>query len=134
VQNQKEEVLSLARKAAELEPQAPVPQVALSYAHQAAFDLENALDSLKQAVRLAPGDALIQARLAELELSRGELERALKVARRAVALDPKLARTQTVLGFALPHPDPDSASQERLRAGHHVRFRRPLAAAGARTG
>jgi tetratricopeptide (TPR) repeat protein len=100
VQNQKEKALNLARKAAELEPQAPVPQVALSYAYQAAFDLENALDSLKQAVRLAPGDALIHARLAELELSRGELERALKAARRAVALDPELARTQTVLGFA----------------------------------
>src|SRR5918992_703585 len=100
VQNQKEKALSLARKAAELEPQAPVPQVALSYAYQAAFDLEKALDSLKQAVRLAPEDALIHARLAELELSRGELERALKLARRAVALDPELARTQTVLGFA----------------------------------
>src|SRR5919197_1215925 len=100
VQNQKEKALSLARKAAELEPQAPVPQVALSYAYQAAFDLEKALDSLKRAAKLTPEDALIQARLAELELSREELERALKAARRAVALDPELARTHTVLGFA----------------------------------
>jgi tetratricopeptide (TPR) repeat protein len=100
VQNQKEKALNLARKAAELEPQAPVPQVALSYAYQATFDLEKALKSLEQAAKLAPEDALIQARLAELELSRGELERALKTARRAVALDPELARTQTVLGFA----------------------------------
>jgi tetratricopeptide (TPR) repeat protein len=100
VQNQKEKALSLARKAAELEPQSPVPQVALSYAYQATFDLEKALKSLEQAAKLAPEDALIQARLAELELSRGELERALKAARRAAALDPELARTHTVLGFA----------------------------------
>ncbi len=100
VQNQKEEALRLARQAVELEPQAPVPQVALSYAYQATFDLEKALKSLEQAAKLAPEDALIQARLAELELSRGELDRALGAAQRAVALDPELARTYTVLGFA----------------------------------
>jgi tetratricopeptide (TPR) repeat protein len=100
VQNQKKEALRLARQAVELEPQSPVPQVALSYAYQATFDLERALKSLEQAAKLAPEDALIQARLAELELSRGELERALKAARRAVAFDPELTRTQTVLGFA----------------------------------
>jgi tetratricopeptide (TPR) repeat protein len=100
VQNQKYEALRLARQAVELEPQSPVPQVALSYAYQVAFDLEKAIKSLEQAAKLAPEDALIHARLAELELSRGDLERALKAARRAVALDPELARTQTVLGFA----------------------------------
>jgi tetratricopeptide (TPR) repeat protein len=100
VQNQKKEALRLARQAVELEPQSPVPQVALSYAYQATFDLEKALKSLEQAAKLTPENALIHARLAELELSRGELERALKAARRAVALDPELARTQTVLGFA----------------------------------
>jgi tetratricopeptide (TPR) repeat protein len=100
VQNQKEKALRLARQAVELELQSPVPQVALSYAYQATFDLDKALKSLEQAAKLAPEDALIQARLAELELSRGELERALKAAQKAVALDPELARTQTVLGFA----------------------------------
>src|SRR5918998_247870 len=54
VQNQKEKALSLARKAAALEPQAPVPQVALSYAYQATFDLEKALKSLEQAAKFAP--------------------------------------------------------------------------------
>jgi tetratricopeptide (TPR) repeat protein len=100
VQNQKKEALRLARQAVELEPQSPVPQVALSYAYQATFDLEKALKSLEQAAKLAPKDALIHARLAELELSRGELERALKATQKAVALDPELARTHTVLGFA----------------------------------
>jgi Flp pilus assembly protein TadD len=100
VQNQKEEASRLARQAVELEPQSPVPQVALSYAYQATLDLEKALKSLEQAAKLAPEDALIQTRLAEIELSRGELERALKAARRAVAFDPELARTHTVLGFA----------------------------------
>jgi tetratricopeptide (TPR) repeat protein len=40
VQNQKEKALSLARKAAELEPHSPVPYVARSYAEQSAFKIE----------------------------------------------------------------------------------------------
>ena len=64
------------------------------------FDLEGALESLKQAVQVNPNNALAWARLSELYLSFARLGEALEAAQRAVALDPNLARTQMVLGFA----------------------------------
>ncbi|MGH8655468.1 MAG: FecR domain-containing protein [Gammaproteobacteria bacterium] len=100
VQNQQEQALYLARKSEELDPQSPIPKVALSYAYQAKFDIDNALTNIEQAIALAPTDALAYARLAELQLSRGHLDRAVHAAKTAVALDPDLARTQAVLGFA----------------------------------
>ena len=98
-QNDNEKALALAQKGAELSPQSPVPQIALSYANQALFDIEKARQSVEQAVNLSQQDALAWARLAELELSLGYLDRAVAAARKAVDLDPKLARTQTILGF-----------------------------------
>lgn len=99
-QNEKKKALLLARKSAELRPESPVPQIALSYAYQAQFDIEKAQQSAEQAVNLAPQDALAWARLAELELSRGYFDRAITAARNAVEHDPNQARTQTILGFA----------------------------------
>jgi tetratricopeptide (TPR) repeat protein len=97
--NQGQTALGLARRAVRLEPRSPVPRVALSYAQQAAFDIEAALASARHAIRLSRHNGLAWARLAELELSLGHQERARRAAERAVALDPKLARTHTVLGF-----------------------------------
>ncbi len=99
-QNEKEKSLQLAQQAVTLNPRSPVPQIALSYAHQALFDIEKARKSVKRAISLDPDDALAWARLSELELSLGYLDRALAAARNAVDLDPNLERTQTVLGFA----------------------------------
>jgi len=100
VQNDQDQALDLARQAARLDPQSPIPQVALSYVYQAEFALEKALAASQQAVDLDPANALAWARLAELWLSLGELDRALKAAQEAVVHNPGLARTQTVLGFA----------------------------------
>ncbi len=99
VKNEKQNALRLARQAVAHEPQSPVPHIALSYAQQASFDIEAALESSEQATQLAPDNGLAWARVAELELSLGRRGRALKAAKKAVALDPMLARTQTVLGF-----------------------------------
>ncbi len=99
VKSQKRKALRLARQAVAREPQSPVPHIALSYAQQASFDIEAALESSEQATQLAPDNGLAWARIAELELSLGRRGRALKAAEKAVALDPMLARTQTVLGF-----------------------------------
>ncbi|MGH8491447.1 MAG: TonB-dependent receptor domain-containing protein [Gammaproteobacteria bacterium] len=99
VKNQKRTALRQARHAVALEPQSPVPYVALSYAEQALFDLEAALASARRAVGLDPDNGLAWARLAELELSNGDRSRAVDAAEKATALDPKLARTQSVLGF-----------------------------------
>ena len=100
VQNQKAEALALARQAERLDPRSPVARIALSYAYQAEFNIEQALHSVKAAVDLAPQDALAWARLAELELSLGHLDASRAAARRAVEIDSELARTQSVLGFA----------------------------------
>ena len=100
VRDQKDDALRLAETGAGLDPNSPLPQAALSYAHQGRFEIEKALEDAKRAVELAPEDALLWARVSELALSEGDLDAALKVAKKAEALSPALARTQTVLGFA----------------------------------
>jgi tetratricopeptide (TPR) repeat protein len=98
--DQKDEALRLAEAGVALEPGSPLPEAALSYAHQGRYQLPEALAHARRAVDLAPDDALLWARISELELSRGALDEALAAAERALALDPALSRTQTVLGFA----------------------------------
>ena len=100
VRDQKDDALRLAETGAGLDPNSPLPQAALSYAHQGRFEIEKALEHARRAVELAPEDALLWARVSELELSRGDLDAALEAAQKAEALSPALARTQTVLGFA----------------------------------
>jgi len=100
VRNDKQKALVLADQAVKAQPDSATPRIALSYAQQANFDLEDALKSLQQAVELSPENALAWARLAELHMSFGELDQALKAADRASHLAPGLSRTQTVLGFA----------------------------------
>lgn len=100
VQNDQETAMKFALEATRRAPDSPGPWIALSYAHQAAFDLEAAHQSVEQALKVAPDDALAWARLSELWLSRGYLDRSLEAAQQAVLRNPDLAYTQTVLGFA----------------------------------
>jgi tetratricopeptide (TPR) repeat protein len=100
VRDRKDEALRLAKAGAGLDPRAPLPQAALSYAYQGRFEIEKALEHARRAVDLDPEDALLWARVSELELSSGDLDAALQAAERAEALHPALARTETVLGFA----------------------------------
>lgn len=100
VQNDKDPALTLANKAVELDQTSSAAWVALSYAQQAHFKIEAALQSVQQAAEIDPQNALIWARLAELHMSTGYLDRALEAARRAVDLNPNLSKTRTVLGFA----------------------------------
>ncbi len=98
--NRPKQALTLARKATQLSPSSAVTQIALSYALQAAFKISEALEVTQQAVKLDTGNALAWARLAELQLSTGERSDALESAKKAQQLNPRLERTQTVLGFA----------------------------------
>lgn len=100
VQNDKDRALELAQQAVKNDDLSAPARLALSYAQQAAFDINAALASVKQAVTLDPQNALIWARLSELHMSVGELEQALESAQEAVNLNPTIAKTQTVLGFA----------------------------------
>ncbi|MGD9213837.1 MAG: TonB-dependent receptor [Desulfobacteraceae bacterium] len=75
-------------------------QIALSYAHQAAFNLPEALEAAQAAISHAPENGTAWARLAELQLSTGELGLGIKAARKAAELNPHVARAHTILGFA----------------------------------
>jgi tetratricopeptide (TPR) repeat protein len=100
VRNDKERAFELAHQAVQHDNLSGPARLALSYAQQAAFDIDAALASVKQAVTLDPQNALIWARLSELQMSVGELDQALESAQEAVNLNPVIAKTQTVLGFA----------------------------------
>ena len=92
--------LATGQRAVDASPKSAAAHIALSYARQAAFDLDSARASLETAVQLDPNDALAWARLAEIRSSQGYLDEALEAAQKAVAIEPNLSRTQTVLGFA----------------------------------
>lgn len=100
VQNNKDQALQLATRAAALDRNSPAAKLALSYAQQAHFKIEDALESAQQAIAIDPDNALAWARLAKLQMSQGDLDRALETAQRAVSLNPDIARTKTVLGFS----------------------------------
>jgi tetratricopeptide (TPR) repeat protein len=99
-QNEPARALELAQRATAAEPAYPPAALALSYAQQAKFEVEGALETLKSAVDKRPDNALLWARLAEMYLSVANLEAALEAAQQATRLSPNLARTQSVLGFA----------------------------------
>ena len=80
--NRKEAALDLAIKAVAQDSGSSAARVALSYAQQAGFDVQGALESLKEAVKLSPEDALARARLSELWMSVGDLDKALEAARK----------------------------------------------------
>lgn len=117
VTNDKTSALTLATEAVQLAPNTASTHIALSYAHQAHFNLEQALHSALQATVANQHNALAWARVAELQLSSGEMADALSTAQKAVSLDSQLSRTQTVLGFAhLLQIDIEVAKQDFERA------------------
>ena len=72
----------------------------MSYAQQAAFDLEGALASARQAESFEAGSALAKARVAELYLSLGDSRAATEEAALAsVNVDPDESAAHTILGF-----------------------------------
>ncbi|MBX3617285.1 TonB-dependent receptor domain-containing protein [Nitrosomonas sp.] len=100
VQNDKKAALQLAQQAVEVDRNSPTARLALSYAQQADFQIEEALSSVEETILLDGQNALAWARLSELQMSTGHLDRALESANQAVSLNPHLGKTQTILGFA----------------------------------
>lgn len=100
VDSRQEEALVLAKQAESRYPASAITHVALSYAYQSLFNIQDALAHARRATELSPNNALALARLSELLLSTGERKAARQAARQAEILNPNLARTQTVLGFA----------------------------------
>lgn len=97
--NERPQALASAEKAVALTPSA-ASKIALSYAQQSAFKLEQARDTLISTVSEYPNNPLGWARLGELWLMFGNREKAMEAAHKAEHLAPGLARSQTVFGFA----------------------------------
>jgi tetratricopeptide (TPR) repeat protein len=100
VQNRQEESLATAQTAVQDNPRSAAAHIALSYAHQAGFNLPKAMQSARSAVSHAPDNGTAWARLAELQLSTGQLGQGIASAKKAAALNPRVAHAQTMLGFA----------------------------------
>jgi tetratricopeptide (TPR) repeat protein len=98
--NEKALALDSAQRATtQLEPSNARAWIALSYAQQAAFKLEDALNSAEHAAKLSPQSSLARARVAELLMSLGKIRSAERAAEAAVAANPNESRSHTVLGF-----------------------------------
>ena len=97
--NDKAAALQSANAATASAPNSYRAWLALSYAQQAAFDLEQALESAKKAQALEPNSSLLNARVAELLLSVGRTSEAEAAARAAVQSNPAESRAHTMLGF-----------------------------------
>ena len=101
VQNRPEEALADARRAVELSPDSGAAAVALSYALQANFQLEEAREVLRAGDRARRPRTPWCSRGCPRSSSRSaSCAPRSEAAERAVALAPELARTQMVLGFA----------------------------------
>ena len=90
-QNQRDQALVDARQGVALSPDSAAAEIALSYALQANFQINEARDILQQAVTQHPDDALARARLAELQLMLGDREQATASAQQAATLAPEPA-------------------------------------------
>jgi tetratricopeptide (TPR) repeat protein len=97
--NEKAAALQSAEAATGAAPGSYRAWLALSYAQQASFDLEQALESAKKAQALEPTSSLLNARVAELLLSLGRTREAEAAARAAVHSNPNESRAHTILGF-----------------------------------
>ena len=97
--NDKTQALENGRRAVERSPNSVSARLALSYALQANFQLEEARAVVSQATSSTPNDASAWARLAELRLMLDDVAGAASAAQRAVMLAPQAARPRVVLGF-----------------------------------
>src|SRR5262245_6473898 len=108
--NDKAGALASARDAAELDAGNYRAWLALSYAQQAGFELEAALESARKAERLRADSALVHARVAELLLSLGDVREAEEAARRAIMANPAESNAHSILAFVyLAQADSESA-------------------------
>src|SRR6185295_3076422 len=100
VKNDKAGALELAQRAVAHDGRSVPALIALSYALQAHFRLQEALEAASRAAELEPANSVAQARRAELLLSVGRIQDAEAAAGAAVQPNPADSRARTVLGFA----------------------------------
>lgn len=113
--NAKAEALALAQRAVSQDGNSSRAFLALSYALQAAFKLEEALNAASRATELQPSNTVAHARRAELLLSLGRITDAEAAALTAVQQDPVNSRARTILAFARLARFETDAAAEHLR-------------------
>lgn len=117
VKNDKRAALASAQQATQLAAVNPRTWIALSYAQQASFKLEEALASAERAAELSPQSSTAQARVAELLMSLGRIKSAERAAQAAVDANPNESRANTILGFVhLAQIDTKKAREDFLNA------------------
>lgn len=115
--NDKPGALALAERAVARDHNSPRARLALSYAHQAGFRLQEALQAASQAAELQPTGSIAHARRAELLLSLGRIREAEAAALVAVQEDLVDSRARTVLAFVrLARFDADKAREHFKQA------------------
>jgi len=97
--NDKAAALESAKAATASTPSNYRAWLALSYAQQASFELEQALKSARKAQALQASSSLVNARVSELLMSLGRTKDAEASARAAVNSNPAESRAHTMLGF-----------------------------------
>jgi Tfp pilus assembly protein PilF len=97
--NEKAGALESAKKATTFDAEDCRAWLSLSYAQQAEFDLQAALQSALNAESLCAESSLAHARVAELLLSVGQTKRAEEAARAAVVANAAESNGHTMLGF-----------------------------------
>ncbi len=108
--NDKAAALESAGKATATNPSNYRGWLALSYAQQASFELQRALESAQKAESLIANSSLMHARVAELLLALGHLTEAEASAHKAVNTNSRESNAHTVLGFIhLAKIDTDAA-------------------------
>ena len=134
VKNDKTRALELAQRATQLEPLNPRAWIALSYAQQASFKLEDALASAERSAELAPRSATAQARVAELLMSLGKIRSAERAAQAAVDADPNESPRAHDPGIRPSRADRHQESARRFQCGDQARLERSAGSAGVGTG
>jgi tetratricopeptide (TPR) repeat protein len=95
----------------------PRAWIALSYAQQASFKLEDALHSAERAAELNSQSSTAHARVAELMMSLGRVRTAERAAKAAVDANANESRAHTILGFVhLAQIDTKKAREDFLSA------------------
>lgn len=97
--NQSEKALDYAQKAVQQDSQSSAALLALSYAHQAALNLPEALQAAHRATLLEENNAIAWARVSEMELAMGNIRQADKAIAHAQQKQPDSAYVITQAGF-----------------------------------
>lgn len=99
VKNQKATALQLSERAITTGPKSGPAWLMRSYALQADFRLEDALEAAQRAAALTSQNALIKSHLAELSMSLGRMAQAELYARDALRTGPQFGRVHAIHGF-----------------------------------